>query len=305
MNATIPEHAPVWAQIHLALEARRMPQALLLVGPRHVGVDSFVKRLVSLLLCKATGHKPCGLCDACHLLLVNTHPDFKHIFPETVGGVVKVDQVRSLQENVYHTPQCGQHLVVWISHADKMNAAAANALLKILEEPPSHVYFILVAEQLSTLPATVISRCSRMVFPDAHFDATNYLSLGACYPPDSHRAKLYAKRYAVVSALCDIVLGQVSPCQVAAEWADDALLDWLWLLYLIFAQAIQIQLLRVPREGSDHDALDRFARLLSPVELSHHLDNLRAHLKKLSQNITMNATLTLESILCRLQLGRL
>jgi DNA polymerase III subunit delta' len=273
-----------------------MAQALLLIGPPHVGVYSFAHRLAAMLLCHAES-KPCGECDSCHLLRAGTHPDCQSVRPEAEGGVIKIDQIRALQDEVYHTPQCGQRLVILIEHADKMNVASANALLKMLEEPPSYVHFILGAEQLSSMPATILSRCQRMVFPDLCHDSSNYIALGEHYPAESNRARLYAKRQSMIISLCEIIDGQTSPCTVAAQWTDFHLADLVWLLYLILAQAMQIQLLNVQHIIPDNEAVYRFARLRTPVALLNHIDKIHLISKKLSHNISINATLALEHLL--------
>lgn len=273
-----------------------MAQALLLIGPPHVGLYTFAHRLAALLLCHAET-KPCGECDSCRLLRANTHPDYQIIRPETEGGVIKIDQIRALQEAVYHTPQCGQRLVILLEHADKMNVASANALLKMLEEPPSYVHFILGAEQLSSIPPTILSRCQRMVFPDFYHDSSNYLALGEHYPAESNRAKLYGKRQSMLLSLCEIIEGRVSPCSVAAQWTDFSLVDLVWLLYLILAQAMQIQLLNLQHVSSGDEVMLRFARLHTPVALLRHFDKIHSISQKLSHNISINATLTLESLL--------
>ncbi len=292
----LSEHAPLWERIQSALHHQRMAQALLLIGPPHVGLYVFAHRLVAVLLCHAEP-KPCGECDSCHLLRAGTHPDYQIIRPETEGGVIKIEQIRNLQEGIYQTPQCGQRLIILIEHADKLNVASANALLKVLEEPPPYVHFILGAEQLSSIPATILSRTQRMVFPDLRHDSSNYVALGEHYPTESNRAKLYAKRQSMMSALCDIIEGQLSPCTVAAQWADFHLSDVLWLLYLILAQAMQMQLLHAQNVTPDNEVIGRFASLLTPVALLHHFDTIYLISKKLSHNISINTTLALEHLL--------
>jgi DNA polymerase-3 subunit delta' len=292
----LPEHAPLWVRIQLALHHQRMAQALLLIGPPHVGLYFFAHRLAAMLLCHAEP-KPCGECDSCHLLRAGTHPDCQIIRPEAEGGVIKIDQIRNLQDGIYQSPQCGQRLVIVIEHADKLNIASANALLKVLEEPPSYVHFILGAEQLSSIPATILSRTQRLVFPDLHHDSSNYVALGEHYPAESNRAKLYAKRQSMMISLSDIIEGQLSPCTVAAQWAGFHLADVLWLLYLILAQTMQMQLLHVQNATPDNEAIGRLARLLTPVALLHQFDTIHLIFKKLSHNISINTTLALEQLL--------
>lgn len=296
MFPSLPEHAPLWERIQSACQQQRMTQALLLIGPPHVRLYVFVHRLAALLLCHGES-KPCGACDSCLLLRAETHPDYQIIRPEAEGGVIKIDQIRHLQDTIYQTPQCGNRLIIVIEQADKMNIAAANALLKVLEEPPSHVHFILGATQLSTIPATILSRTQRMVFPDQYHDASNYMALGEHYPAESNRAMLYAKRESMMLALCDVIEGRQSPCTIAAQWAAFPLVDILWWLYLVMAQTLQSQWLLIDQTTSEQDPMFRFAQLFTPVALLHHVDTLYSISKKLSHNISINTTLALEHVL--------
>ena len=286
----------MWARVMLAINNQRMPQALLLIGARHLSVGYFANHLAMLLLCQVPD-APCGTCATCHLLQAGTHPDLQIICPETKNGTIKIDQIRVLQDTVYLSPKCGHRRVILIDPADKMNVASANALLKILEEPPPTVYFILVAEQLGTLPATILSRCQHMVFPDTLLTSSNYLSLGEHYPLESARGELLSKQHLMLNALCDVVERTLSPCTVAAAWASYDLGDVIWLLYLILAQTIQMQLLQGWQGFSATDPLVRFARLLHPVRLLNQLDGLNSTLKKMNYNIPINGALALENIL--------
>ena len=296
LGSRLPEHAPLWARITSAIMNQRMPQALLLVGPPHLNVSAFAHHLAMILLCQETD-APCGTCSTCHLLQADTHPDFQYICPEAKNGTIKIDQIRVLQDDVYVSPKCGQRRIILIEPADRMNVASANALLKILEEPPPTVYFILVAEQLSTLPATILSRCQQMLFPDTTLTSSNYFALGDHYPLESTRGELFSKQHVMLSALCDISERRLSPCTAAAAWTSYDLNDVIWLLYLILAQAIQMRLLQSWKSDSVSDPLVRFAQSQHPVRLIKQLDILNSTLKKLNYNIPINGTLALETIL--------
>lgn len=289
------EHLHLWQRLQHAIDKQSMPQALLLIAPRYIEISSFVAHLVAVLLCQGKT-KPCDQCDSCHLFGVNTHPDFETVQAETEGGVIKIEKIRALQAYAYHTPQLGRSRVIVIKPADKMNVSAANALLKILEEPPSHLYFILVAEQSGTLPATILSRCQQMIFPDPLFDSSNYLKLGEYYPAASVRGQLCGKSEAMLVGLSNMMEGQSSVCTLAAEWVGYDLHDLMWLLYLMTAQAIQVRLLNHRPQGSQMEALHRFASALHPVVLFGQLEKIKLTLRQLSKNISMNPLLTLEDI---------
>ena len=180
-----------------------------------------------------------------------------------------------------------------LSPADKMNTFAANALLKIVEEPPEHTVFILIAEQLSTIPATLLSRCQKYVFPSV-VDEGGYTMLGSLYPDTSERATLFQQRFALTQALCDVIEGKASPCVLAAVWSAYAIENVVWMLYLITAEAIQKRLQGAPVL---QDSLARLVAISSPVGLFRQLDNLHGLMKYIVQNRSMNQTLVLEDLL--------
>ena len=280
-------HASLWGRIQQLLIKKRVPQAFLFVGPRHAGMLQFANRLMALLICQ-NETAPCGNCRACHLLLQGIHPDINYIRQDTQGGVIKIEQVRELQQNIYQTPQRGTHRFIVIDPADKMNISAANALLKILEEPPSHTTFILLAEQISSLPATILSRCQKYVFPSPALSA---------YPTESTRAELYTHRSSIITALCELTLEKTSPCTIAAQWSSYLLDDIIWLLYLITAEAIQYQLIETDIVPRHDEQLISFSSQFQSIHLFSQLDRINAIMRKMNHNVSMNQTLVLEDLL--------
>ena len=103
--------------------------------------------------------QPCGQCHSCQLLLSQHHPDYYLITNEQGKQSISIDQIRSISTKVYEKSQQGGNKVIWIKHAALMTEAAANALLKTLEEPPENTYFILSDEHNSQLLPTIHSRC--------------------------------------------------------------------------------------------------------------------------------------------------
>ena len=160
-----------WQQVQQARQAMRLPHALLLQGPAGIGKDDFARGFAQALLCEHPdphGHA-CGQCKACHLFISEGHPDYMEIMPEEEGKAIKVDQIRGLIQVLSLSPHFGAYRVVLVSPADSMNVAAANSLLKTLEEPQANTLLILVSAQTSSLPATIRSRCQGLRFhlPDA------------------------------------------------------------------------------------------------------------------------------------------
>jgi DNA polymerase-3 subunit delta' len=105
---------------------------------------------------------PCGTCQACRKIQSNTHPDIITIGP--LGAAIKIDQIRELHEILALKPYEAQTRVVMIKEAHRMNTAAGNALLKLLEEPPEKTILILIATDTAGLLPTVLSRCQRIRF---------------------------------------------------------------------------------------------------------------------------------------------
>ena len=105
---------------------------------------------------------PCGQCKACVKIMSGSHPDVIVVQPE--GDVVKIAQVRELIQRLTFKPHEARVRVVVISDAQAMNMEAANALLKVLEEPPPQTCFFLTAGQTADLLPTVVSRCQHVRF---------------------------------------------------------------------------------------------------------------------------------------------
>jgi len=153
------------------------PHALLLDGPRGIGKRTLAMNLAQALLCEAptaTGFA-CGTCPGCGYARAGQHPDLRLVEPITVedDGTIKhldaipVDHTRALIRWTQVTSHRGRAKVAIVVPAEAMNAAAANALLKTLEEPPPGTYLLLVAHQPARLPATIRSRCRHVPAPRA------------------------------------------------------------------------------------------------------------------------------------------
>jgi DNA polymerase-3 subunit delta' len=290
----IAAHQSLWNTLKPMLAEKRIPQALLLVGPTHTLKLQFVNRFVRAVLCQKNQIEPCESCSSCHLLAQGHHPDVMLVRPEGQDKGIKIDQIRGLQLEIFQTPKCGKHRFVVIEPVDRLNVFAANALLKILEEPPSHCVFILLAEQISSLLPTILSRCQRYIFESSPI--TDYKSLGDYYDGNSSRHTLLQQHELILTKLCELAEEKMSPCTLAAEWAGFPAEDVLWLLYLLTAQALQISLKLNPVH-SWGVSLQRWSSLLNTVVLFRQLDKINVLVRKITHNINMNSTLALEDLL--------
>lgn len=235
MSAIYPWQTGLWQR--LTADRARLPHALLLHGRRGIGKRGFAVEFACTLLCQApTPTGACGRCASCHLFEVGTHPDYRLIEPlesgegeeggRTAGRSIAVAQVRELEDFValsthHHGPR-----VILIHPAESMNAAAANAVLKTLEEPTDNTIFLLVSHQPQRLLPTVRSRCRQIAMP----------------PPAGEQARAWLARQEVEEAELCLALAGGAPLEAVrysdrdylvarkeflSALSDPAHLDWL------------------------------------------------------------------------------
>ncbi|MGB1296885.1 MAG: hypothetical protein ACPG8A_01360 [Psychrobium sp.] len=150
---------------------QRLHHALLLSSAKALGKSQLVCRLAELIHCQEPAvNKACGQCQNCQLHLSQTHADFYRVEPLEGKSQISIEQVRALSKKIMDTGLVNQRRVVFINGAEQMTESAANALLKILEEPPKHVYFILTTSHISRLPATILSRCYKLALQQPPLD---------------------------------------------------------------------------------------------------------------------------------------
>jgi DNA polymerase-3 subunit delta' len=164
-----PWHVQDWQRLLARRAQDRLPHALLLAGAAGLGKRAFADAFVAALLCERAGESACGQCRACALLKAGSHPDAVRVTlglrdDGTPRTEIAVDQIRALGERLALTPQFGGMQIALIDPADAMNASAANALLKTLEEPTPATVIVLIADRPARLPATIRSRCQRIDF---------------------------------------------------------------------------------------------------------------------------------------------
>lgn len=161
-------HKQVITQLCLMQQEDRIPHAMLFCGTDGVGKSLVAEALAAAILCHTPVHnQACGHCKACRALAAGTHPDFFQIQPESetkAAPAIRIEAVRKLQEEIARIPLLSERRVVIMQEADKMNEAAANCLLKTIEEPSGQIVFILLTSRPSALLDTIISRCMRVEF---------------------------------------------------------------------------------------------------------------------------------------------
>lgn len=171
MPAPYPWLAPLWTRL-LSMR-QRVPHALLLAGPLGVGKRALARGWAQSLLCErpAGDGEACGACEGCHWFDAGTHPDFMHVTLQErenregevrMATEISVDQARQAVDFVQLSTYRAGYRVVLIEPAEALNTASANALLKVLEEPPINTVFVLVSHQPRQLLPTILSRCHKL-----------------------------------------------------------------------------------------------------------------------------------------------
>lgn len=161
-----------WQQLMHRYAQQRLPHALLFYGLQGLGKRAFAKQFANAILCETPEQdgQACGQCRSCTQFRAQTHPDFHMLEPDEPGKALKVDQIRQLIEHFSLARHYQRYRVAILCPADAMNTAAANSLLKSLEEPPGNTLIILITSQRRRLPATILSRCQHMNFLAPSYD---------------------------------------------------------------------------------------------------------------------------------------
>ena len=144
-----------------AIVQNRIAHAYLFCGPRGTGKTSIAKIFAKTLNCTNSQDAPCGVCENCKMAANGSHPDIIEIDAASNNGV---DEVRNLIDKVKYAPMQGKYKIYIIDEVHMMTSGAFNALLKTIEEPPTHVIFIFATTEPNKVLPTIISRCQRFDF---------------------------------------------------------------------------------------------------------------------------------------------
>jgi DNA polymerase-3 subunit delta' len=152
-------HRRISAMLSRAIARGRLHHGLVLAGPRGIGKATLARGLACALVCKRAPAHGCGECDACRRLLANRHTDLRWLEGEGKSRTIATGPAREAALRAQHAPFEARAHVIVIDPADRMQPAAAAALLKAIEEPREGVYWVLVATNLYDVLDTLLSRC--------------------------------------------------------------------------------------------------------------------------------------------------
>ncbi len=286
-EAPLPWLTGIWSRLRGSREADRVAHGLLVSGPSGVGKRHLVELYARSLLCHTRGvdGMACGRCSDCSLLAAGSHPDLIRVGPdpESRSGEIPIGAIRNLSQRESLTPSRAQWKVAIIDPADRLNPAAANALLKTLEEPAGQTLLCLVGERLGQLPATIRSRCQQIKIPvPGESEALEWLKEQGTAGDLvlrlrlAHGAPLRARceldetlleqRRERLDGFLAVAAGSGDPVREAAAWNQlgaPSMLDWLagWL-----CDILRLMITAEPARLDNPDRRADFARLARAIE---------------------------------------
>lgn len=154
---------------------KKLPHAIIIESTNIEKAYQEAVKSVSILMCNSDMLTPCGSCNSCIKIANECHPDIKFLSLDKDSKSIKIDKIRYIRQDAYILPNEGSHKVYIIKSAEYLTSQAQNAFIKILEEPPEKVIFILLCESTNNLLDTVLSRC--VIFRDGSLsDISNHKS---------------------------------------------------------------------------------------------------------------------------------
>jgi len=157
--ADVVGQEPVVRTLRNALKRSRVAHAMIFSGVRGVGKTTLARIMAKALNCTGeTDDKPCNVCESCREITAGNAVDLHEIDGASNRGI---QEIRELKENIRFFPTKCRFKVIIIDEVHMLTTEAFNALLKTLEEPPEHVYFMFATTELHKVPITILSRCQR------------------------------------------------------------------------------------------------------------------------------------------------
>jgi DNA polymerase III subunit delta' len=251
--------------LRAAVRHDKVGHAYLFIGPAGVGRRTLAMAFAQMLNCERPDGDACGHCASCRKIASGNHPDIRVLdiahgryieapSKEYKGKEIPVDQIRALRADAAYPPYEGKRKVYIIADAERMSPSASNSLLKTLEEPPSRVTFLLVAESSVALLPTITSRCQLI--------RCTYLRTEQIERALVDRWSIAPDRARLLAVLAEGRLGR------ALEWAASE--------ERLEARDELLNLLPRVESGNPIEALDAAERLVKVAESLARQDEARA-----------------------------
>lgn len=306
-----------WQTLLQCYQQKRLPHALLFSGIAGIGKKKFAEALAEVILCRQPSDegRPCGQCHACHLMKAKTHSDYVFVEPEQDSRIIKIDQIREMIHFANETALQNGYKIIVIDPANAMNIAAANALLKTLEEPTPNTLLILITDQSARLPATITSRCQKITFQKpARETALRWLAENGVSDKSlelvlnlAEGAPLKAKelvenntlqlRNEFYQGLAALSKKAANPLQLAAQWYEQ---DARLLLNLLLSWLRDVMRCTVAKntEIINFDFKNELLNLTLPrKKLLIYLDKVQQAYARIINSLNLNKQLMLEELL--------
>jgi DNA polymerase III subunit delta' len=308
------------ARLQSAWLQQRMPHALLIYGIAGVGKHVLADWIARAVLCDRNAETlaACGECTSCRLYQSSTHPDLRWLMPEEDKQQISVDQIREMCASLAMTSFRQGYKVAVVEPAQMMTTAAANSLLKTLEEPSPRTVLILIATRLNGLLPTIRSRCQQIAVPvpsqrvaqswlersglaQSTLVSTDVFELARGAPL---KALEYAKSDAgsdlqdVADGLAAYLAGRVDVTQVAKRWANEGLPQRLMCLEYCLERLVRSTLLGID-DRFTRDILPSGTGQLNIKRIFECIDTLR-ELRARLDRVALQRELALESLLITL-----
>jgi len=322
-------------QLERTRAAGRLGHGWLLAGPPGIGKLNFAMVMAERLLYADRGTVAELSCSMAKLAMRdrhepgNRHPDLHWVFPEPDKHTISVEQIRDTSRALSLTSLAGRSKVVLLEPAEAMTLAAANALLKTLEEPAPDTYLFLISHQPGRLPATIRSRCQLLVLPRPSFPAAvtwlgegnptvtkaDWIQLlsvadGAPLRAATLSSEEYVGRYQVLEDQLSLISSSsTDPQAVAEEWVkNDPEWALTWLTTRLQGAIRDRMAPQTPNSITDLgiDTLHNLWGTLTLGDLFQRLDDAEELVGRMSRGIKVNANLAVGVLLMsfRSQRGR-
>lgn len=337
LRAPFPWQAVQWAQLSRAFAASQLAHAYLFSGSEGLGKSLFADGFARTMLCLnpvphdagsglAESLVACGTCTNCLKCGAGNHPDILKIEVEEGSKNIKIDQIRWLSEFVIRSSHSGGAKVAIIADAHLLNANAANALLKTLEEPNDNTHVILVSDHPGRLVATIRSRCQKLPFQapcaeiatswlqtfigdrnvDSILEASDMRPLAALKLAEGDSLQARAQ---FLQGICDVKTGKKSIQQVLALIAKNGESEVLQHFSAFLSKLTKYSLTGII-DAEGESALQGMYALLDPSEERSHAQKVASSLalfytevetarRQLASSTNTNPQLIMESILWR------